>query len=290
MIALPEFPYVENDELNEFTTNFVVRAITDRLKAIIKCYEDKEDYDDLDIYYDPHMLELYFPKNFPEGNEEQMLYIMKGLYSLMISKHTWVPSLIMEYVLAHVIMEAAYDFDDSVNDFLIYNEIKLKDQEQSYQFFRENYLSEKYCEDEFDLEYNQELLKGQDKEINIPFSDELFKKLTDAYYQYYENFDDEEFDDEWCKKEAIFMVDNIWHYSFEWLEWCFWDNDYTLLDGFDNEEDKSHEDISVGELRMSFINKAFGIMSTDSSDDDFILPEDWEHSKDFRFCNQEPRQ
>lgn len=285
MLILPTIPYSGDEKLNDFVHNFITEAIKDRLKDVIHSYESKKDIND--VYYDEDMLKYYFPENFPSDNKEKMLETMKALYSLMMSKDACVPTLLMEYVLSKILEFCIEDYEgyrDNVFNELIECGI-IEDcipAETSDEFiddvFREHYFDYLEICAGYDKQYIDRRKKSQDKEADLPFTDNTFNKLVKAYMTLYEEecvFDEddtEEYRIRYCKG----VVNNIWHFSREWLEWCFWDSDYMYLD-----------DMEPGELRNSFVNKYIGILPEDSKEEEYFLPDDWEHSTDFRFIKNE---
>lgn len=266
MIILNQFPFTENDdEANIFIENFIHNAIKRFLSEIIHTFENKHyvfnGIHEIDYY--PEMLYEYFPSNFRNYDVSHLLYIMKGLYSLLNSDNTWVPTLIMEYVMSCVIEKGINEYEWTI-------ETAKEEYEEKYGIKCDDpveLLSKVYWVPEFRKE-------NQDKILNIPFSKKTYNKLVKA-------FAENAYEYGYCdtKKQAREyskdIIDNVWHFSSEWLEWCFWDSDYTLLDM-----------MTISQVRQIPFPD---IISQNPSDDSFYLPSDWENSKDFRFINHGPR-
>lgn len=240
-----------NKEVDLFLRNFCNNAIKNKLYDIIICFEGKMDIDE--TYYDEDMLEEYFPANWP-GSSDDKLYIMKGLYALLNSNKEFVPTLIMEYIMAAIIEEEISRFDDL------------------------------YAGNMDDFTEDLDVVRdGQDVECGLPFTENTYKKIKTAYYEYYldgalENIKDERKKQDMIKnaeESAEYMVESVWHFSPEWFDFCFRDEDYTYLD-----------EMTIGELRHSPLNAALRIVHPDPSYDEFYLPDDWENSKDFHYLNR----
>ena len=236
MIQIPNLPDFGDPELDSFLKNFINNAIKDKILEIITLDEES---------HEPEGALCLFPVSFPEENVDEAVKTLKAIYSLIISDKEWVPTLLMEYVIASVIEAGIDDFNDL----------------------------EEYRGDSEELSELWERHKGEDKYVNFPFSAKLQKKLFDAYLKTAKEHGD--FDGEWDKEYAKDIVDNLWHFSKFWYDWCFWDMDYALLDKME-----------IGELRHSPVNGMMGILSENANDDEYYLPEDWEKSKDFRFLHE----
>lgn len=255
MIAMPEMPWTEDKRINDLLRSFIEGAISDKLAEIILDYEKGE----------ASLIELLFPSNFPENNEEYMIYIMKGLYSLIISDKQWIPSLIMEYVMAQLIIKETDAFYDVIS----------LDFEDDIEKYKEYILSD------------EEDRKLQNKVFDIPFTDEFKEKYIKSHMELWkqlEGITDDALtngdieDINFARECAEEDIENCWHFSKKWLEWLFWDADYTMLDL-----------MTVGTLKNSWINDATGMINNDKDEGEFILPEDWLYSKDFKYVNKEPR-
>ena len=128
----------------------------------------------------------------------------------------------------------------------------------------------------------------QNKVFDIPFTDEFKSRYIDSRIKKWkedEGIDDENLTDKdiedinFARKCAEEDIENCWHFSEKWLDWCFWDDDYLMLN-----------DMSLGEIKNSWINNAIGVIGKEKDAGDFILPDDWLHSKDFKFINEKPEE
>ncbi len=252
MLKIPNL-YGFTGESYDFLYNFINEALKE---GVLKLIEDITD--DGDGWF-------YFPESFPE-EDELKIDILKALYSLLNAEKAYVPTLIMEYLLDQVLSREIDFFKDG-----LYIEWKSLSGYKKY-IANECFGGEK--------EYHEE---QRDKRVNYPFSDKTQKMLIqnymDVYKELFEYGDyEEELTDNELKKEATEVVNTFWHYSEEWWEIIFWDADYEMLDR-----------MSAGELRGSYINKYVHIMSENASDEEYFVPEDWLHSKDFHFLNESKR-
>ena len=256
MIVMPNMPLTSDEKINDFLCSFIQKAISEK---IIECIQDYEAGYSEDI-------EFLFPITFPENNKDDMIYIMKGLYSLIISDKHWVPSLIMEYVMARIIIDGSDSFNDHLSD----------EFENNIERYKKSTLSDKTY------------LKMQNQSIDIPFTEKLTTEYVEARVRYWKEemgINDDNLSEDDIKEISIEreyakeVIENCWHFSKSWLDWCFWDDDYLMLD-----------DISVGEIKNSWINDAIGVIGKEKDAGDFILPDDWLHSKDFRFVNEKPEE
>lgn len=255
MIVMPNMPLTSDEKINDFLCSFIQKAISDKIIEYISYYDEG----------DTEAIECLFPITFPEDNIDEMLHIIKGLYSLIISDKHWVPSLIMEYVMAKIIIIEARKFYDDLLNF-------------------ENNMDE-YKKFELSDEENR---KMQNQSIDIPFTEKLKAEYIDARVKYWKEdmgINDDNLSEDDIKEISIEreyakeVIENCWHFSKSWLDWCFWDDDYLMMD-----------DISVGEIKNSWINDAIGVIGKEKDAGDFILPDDWLHSKDFRFVNEKPEE
>ena len=238
--------FTENAEVDEFLHHFVNHALEKRVHDVILCYETKADVND--ILYHEEMLKYFCPPNWPDydGCDDGKIRVLKGLYSLLHSDEEFVPTLVMEYILSKII-------EDGMTLF-------IEDDD-----YAENLLS---------IYKDRDVLGDErDKECNVPFTDETYRKIKDAYYEYY--LDEISDDTEYALQMSEKMVNSLWHFSPEWYDFCFWDDDYAFLDMY-----------SPGTLRYSNLNKWMRILSEDADEDAFFLPDDWENSKDFHFINK----
>ena len=258
MIYFETLPVVNDDELDSFVYDFVTGAIKEKLFSIIKCYETKKDYED-ELYHGEDMLDEYFPPSFPKDNKEEMLRIMKGLYCLINAKDAWTPTLLMEYVLAKIIKSGIGDFYSWVE---LVTGVGLGNLNNYNNELLKTYTHKVSSSD---------LSRFQNKKVNFPFTKEFSQKWKEAYIKYLE---EEDGDDEDIGQAAEDTLNELWHFSPYWLEWCFMDNDYTFLN-----------EMSMGEIRHSFINSYIGIVSKNAKDESFYIPVNWETSKDFKFLN-----
>ena len=149
--------------LREFVNNALKRAVA----GFIECCENKDD----EVYfpkfvYDDDLPSCVFPKSYP-GNEEQMLAVLKGLYSLLNSDKEFVPTLLMEYVLAHIIQACIDIYYDEQSDIEEYGE-------DNFEKFEEELLAGMSKENrEAFLQQKKEWERDNhtpDKSVNFPFS------------------------------------------------------------------------------------------------------------------------
>lgn len=227
MLRFPGY-YGFNDKAADCVENFMNDNIKSQLLMVIDCYENKKN-NGFALYY-PNMLEEFFPENFPR---EYCLDIMKALYALLNASKSFVPTLIMEYVMSRIIEMGINNYEDY--------HIVISNMSPQYDY-----------------------PEGVEKSLY-----EYYKDMA------YDIYDEDELTDGFIQSYVQSHIDNLSHFSEEWLEACFWDWDFTLLN-----------DMSMGEIRHSLINEACGVMSPEASDDAYYMPKDWRNSKDFHYLNK----
>ena len=258
--------------LREFVNNALKRAVA----GFIECCENKDD----EVYfpkfvYDDDLPSCVFPKSYP-GNEEQMLAVLKGLYSLLNSDKEFVPTLLMEYVLAHIIQACIDIYYDEQSDIEEYGEDNFEEFEEELLAGMSKETREAFLQQKKEWERDNHT---PDKSVNFPFSNKTHMNIVKAYTDLYmeeTDIEDEREARKACKEDAENMVDSLWHFSDEWLEFCFWDDDYMMLDT-----------ISEWKLRQSELNSATGALPQSPMDDAFFLPKDWKNSKDFHYLTDD---
>ena len=207
---------------------------------------------------------------FPEGYPvEKMIPILIAFYSLLKSDKEYIPTLIMEYIMASMLesrIEFVLEYDEELQH--------VKDMISTY---------DEACEEfgEFDDEivwYLKQSLTTADVitkevykeafDISLEIEEELFQEFGE---------DDPDYKNE---KGDVYRNARLRALTYlfpcsEWLEnYCFWDYDFDLLN-YCKEDD----------LRNSCANDVAGIMPKDSEEDEYIVPEDWVTSTKFRFVS-----
>ncbi len=278
MLKMPGLPTTGNNELDSFVSEFISNALKHSIKEFIHdCEGTSEFAKECGRSFEDYLKE-FFPPNYPEKNEKKMLETLKALYSLIQSDNAYIPTLIMEYALARFITDGIEGFnelflepfvacckDEDPEGFEDFEELLLVSSDE-----KRMSLIETYRLNYFDFTWG-ECESDRNIDINLPFSDEMFEKLLDAYTKCYE----EDFSPKDAREAALEVVDNIWHFSDKWFDWLFWDADYKILDY-----------MTIGELRHSVVNKFAGVLNENSQSEEYVLPEDWENSKDFHFINE----
>lgn len=271
-----EQSFTLDKEVDSFLKGFINNALKRAVAGYIECWENKDDEVYFPLFvYDEELMPSVFPKSYP-GSEEQMLDILKGLYSLLNSDKEFVPTLLMEYVLAHIIRACIDIYDDEQADIEEHGEDDFEEYEEDMiagmsKENREAFLQQKK---EWERENHT-----PDKSVNYPFSNKTYMKIVKAYTELYmgeTDIEDEREARKACKEDAEYMTDALWHFSEEWLDFCFWDDDYMMLDEF-----------TVYDLRQSELNSATGALPKNPMDEAFFLPKNWKDSKDFHYLNEE---
>ncbi len=208
--------------------------------------------EDSDGFIVCHLFPVWFP-------HQDMIRTLIGLYSLLMSDHTYVPPLIMEYVLEKLIniaIETAADMN-GIDEII--------DTEQIIELAA-TFDEEKYGK------YDRLLGAAVDCTIfGRKFPENMREKLLKEIIDEEKALEDEEVSiREICihaRREIL-----IWEIPCkEWFEYLFWDSDYALLDTY-----------GVEYLRESEINERLGIMSTDANTERLFVPDDWVTSHAFR--------
>lgn len=246
--------FTNDPEIDEFVRNHINETLKAAVKGLIMCIEKQDGNMHYCFSYSEVCLDFFFPKKFPKNSNAQKITILKGLYALLNSDEEFVPTLVMEYVLSKII---AYCDD--------YTTFSLPETDAS----------------------NAETVFGKDgmkeihvvpnslfEQINYSISEEMETRIQAAYKEFYREINPE-FEDE-AEEDAEQMTNALRCISGEWLDFCFWDADYQLLDN-----------VSQWNLSQSKVNKVLGAMPKSMFDDAFYLPSDWEHSKDFHFLNSD---
>ncbi len=222
---------------NQFTdgeTNELVKKNVNRgLQAAIFKYIDDPEG------FDPKEI---FPEDFPEEDMEETL---KALYSLLNADDEFVPTPAMEYAMYRAL---EYEID----------------------------LVKCFSKDELMAQNNttadDEVKKDAcDSVFNVPFTAETEKSIEEGLRKWMDTFGWDskgDYDEIFCDK-----MESFWKYTKDWLDFCFWDEDFLALDTKTPEM-----------LRKVFIP----MLNEDAAAQGaYILPEDWIHSKKFRFKAEE---
>jgi len=241
-------------EIDEYVRNHINETLKAAVKGLVMCIEKKDDNMYFCFSYSEVSLDLFFPQMFPKNSYEEKITILKGLYSLLNSDEEFVPTLVMEYVLSKII---AY-----CDDYISFSipETDVSDAETE---FGKDAMKEIHA-----------VPKSVFEQINYFFPEEMETRIQTAYVEFYRETNPEFEED--AEDDALYMTDALRCISEEWLDFCFWDADYQLLD-----------DVSQWNLSQSKVNEVLGAMPKSMIDDAFYLPSDWEHSKDFHFLNSD---
>lgn len=175
-----DYTFPNNLEAKNFLKKFINEALETKIYEYIT-----------DIEGGSLELDCFFPITTKEYSTSQKLILFKGLYSLIHSDEEFIPSLIMEYILAKVLTKAIEEVDN--------------------------------------METISYIPACQDKYYNTPFTDKTRKKLVKSYVDTFNELTDNE-DPEWAKEEAERVVDSMWRFTDEWHLFCLWDLDYQFLD------------------------------------------------------------
>ena len=175
---------------------------------------------------------------------EDMEETLKALYSLLNADDELVPTPAMEYAMYRAL---EYEIDlvkcFSKEELMAQNNTTADDE-----------VKKDACDSVF----------------NVPFTVESEKRIEEALRKRMDSFgwdSKEEYDETFCN-----MMESFWKYNEEWLDFCFWDEDFLSLDTKTPEM-----------LRKVFMP----LLTEDAARNAYILPEDWIHSKEFRFKSEE---
>ena len=246
--------FTNDPEIDEYVRNHINETLKAAVKGLIMCMEKQDDNMYYCFSYSEVSLDLFFPQMFPKNSYDQKITILKGLYSLLNSDEDFVPTLVMEYVLAKIIA-----YCDDYRTFSI-PESEVSEAEVAF--------------GKFAMKDMHIIPDSVFEQINYSFSEEMETRIQKAYEEFYREEDPEFADD--AEEDSDHMTEALRCISGEWLEFCFWDADYQLLD-----------DVSQWNLSQSKVNEVLGAMPKSMIDDAFYLPSDWEHSKDFHFLNSD---
>ena len=203
MLKLPSPVFADKDD-QRIVTEYISARILELLKEVLfeSLIDDLEDLEeDTERFLD--RVAFYLPEHYPKS---KMIDAFTGLYALLESEEEFVPELVMEYLMAHLIMVKC----EMSADMGVPTIVEME---------QHDYILGKL----------HEICDGNEGDMGISAVDKM-REIEDMS---------------------------------EYLEICFWDIDYLLLDEFTEEE-----------LRNSPVNEELGIGLKEKKNV-FIVPPEW---------------